>query len=247
MPRASEKSPDVKLFPCNEDGLTMLAQQRDSYMLWYGLASAGTLGLLLAGTVAGLVLLGASFGAANGTSKCVRLEKALKQLLVEEFRQLGIEAFPLLLMREATDHEHIDLYVRFPGLTQIFIAIRSEEGRTVVYNEAKEKFQARKPGKRGLNNLRPCPLTILNKGKSWLSRNRQAFGLSSRQATKTPTVRVLVIWGKTQIAKHRDELYAQVGNSKYLSVKKDGATTFVIYQEDLVKFMKDWLSDIRQK
>ena len=247
MTRAPEKPLEIQNPPCNEAGLEMLAKQQNLYMLWYGLASCGALGLLLLGSIPGLLLLGGSYGAVNGVSKCVRLEKALKRLWVDEFKKLGIEAFPLLMMREDVDHEHIDLYVRFPETTQMFIVIRSEEGRSVIYNEAKEKFQARKPRGKGLVSIRPCPLTILNKGKGWLNRNRKTFGLSSRQATKIPTVRVLVIWGNTQIAPHREELYAQVGSNQYLSVKKDGATTFVVKQEELTIFVRDWLSHIRQK
>jgi len=236
----------TKIPPSNEAGLAMLDQQKNSYTLLFSLVSSGALGLALLSVVPGLLLLGFSYSSANAVAKCARLEKAIKQLLVDEFTDLGMQAFPLLMMRETAEHEHIDLYVTFPGRTQIFMTLRSEEGRSLIYNEAKERFQARKPNGKGLVSLRPCPLTILNKGKSWLNKNRRAFGLSSRQVTKTPTVRVLVAWGNTQIANHRDELYAEVGSNQYLSVQKDGATTFVINQEELATFTRDWLSHIQK-
>ena len=245
--KASQTPQTAKTPPSNEDGLKMLEQQKNSYTLLFSLASSGALGLALLSVVPGLLLLGFSYSSASAIAKCARLEKALEQLLIGEFRALGMQAFPLLMMKETVEHEHIDLYVRFPGKTQIFMALRSEEGRSIIYNESKEKFQARKPNGKGLVNLRPCPLDILNRGKNWLNRNRQAFGLSSRQVTKIPTVRVLVAWGNTQIATHRDELYATVGSNTYLSVQKDRATTFVIKQEELAIFVRDWLSHIHKK
>lgn len=245
--KASQTPQTAKTPPSNEDGLKMLEQQKNSYTLLFSLASSGALGLALLSVVPGLLLLGFSYSSASAIAKCARLEKAFKQLLISEFRALEVQVFPLLMMKETAEHEHMDLYVRFPGKTQIFMALRSEEGRSIIYNESKEKFQARKPNGKGLVNLRPCPLDILNRGKNWLNRNRQAFGLSSRQVTKIPTVRVLVAWGNTQIATHRDELYATVGSNTYLSVQKDRATTFVIKQEELAIFVRDWLSHIHKK
>jgi hypothetical protein len=205
----------------------------------------GTAGLGLASigvTPALLLALSASYKVADGITKCTRLEEVLKLLLVDKFKDLRIEAFPLLPTKVAHESEYVDLYIRFPERTQIFITLRSEEGRSVIYNEAKEKLQVKKGKKRGIANMRPCPLTILNKGKNWLNRNRKTFGLSSRQVTKVPTIRLLVLWGDTALLEHRNELYTSVGNNKYLAVQKDGATTFVVKKEDMIAFIEDWLS-----
>lgn len=241
MTKAPEKPLATKAPPSNEDGIKMLRSQKFLYSAVFWTSTATATLVALAISTPGALLFGVTFSAANVISKCTRI-LAIFEMLLEEFRDDGIIGFPALMIKDAAEHEHIDLYVRFPKRTQLFINIRSEEGRSVVYNEAKEKLQVKKGKKKGMADMRPCPLTILNKGKNWLNKNRQTFGLTSRQVTKVPTIRVLVLWGNTQLMQHRDELYSEINGNKYLSVQKDRATTFVVKQENLATFIRDWLS-----
>ncbi|MEM9005754.1 MAG: hypothetical protein AAGE59_19795 [Cyanobacteria bacterium P01_F01_bin.86] len=228
--------------PCNKDGLKLLREQKNRYTLIFLLCSISALGFSLAGYLLGLLAMGGSYSAADNTAKYARLEKVLT-LLLDKFEKSHIQAFPVLTMQEQGEYEYIDLYVRFPK-GQVFIETRSLGNGAVVYNEAKETLYLKR-GKKGLSKVLPCPLSGLNESKKWLSKNRQKFGLSSRQATKDPTVKVLVMWGETQISNHRDYLYTQVGERKYLMLSKRGSTTFVVQQEELAMFISDWLSQCR--
>ncbi len=220
----------------------MVADQRTLYSSLFWASSFGSFFMaFIVASPFGLFLLAITQHAATAITKLSRILNNGRKLL-EAFSPTGIQIFPAVITGEEVEHHRIDLYVRFPGQAQFFILFRSMGKHIIVYNEAKESLQIRKKRK-GASNIRPCPLLDLSKGQRWLvAKNRQLFGLSSRQASKTPTARVLVICGDTEISsKHRDELYATIGSNRYLALPKSG-TTFVVMENELAAFVRDWLT-----
>lgn len=168
--------------------------------------------------------------------KLVRLEKIIT-LLLQEFNSFGIQVFPVLKIQ---DKNPVDLFIRFPGKTHLFISIRSKGDSLIVYNEAKEVLQVRRKKNR-LGTWEPCPLVELGDYKSWLDKNRAIFGMSSREAQKTPTARVLVLWPPTKASpNHNEHLYTEIGNMKVLVLKRKGSA-FVIPEEEVTEFVRNWL------
>ena len=242
--KASQTPQTAKIPPSNEDGLLTLEKKKNLSSFVFLMTSAGALGLTIAGCLPMALLLGVSHASIRTTAKCARLFKVLDKLLKDEFLSgRGMEAFPILAMEETTEHSYVDLYIRFPGRTQIFIATRSAGKNTIVYHEARESLRVKRV-KRSNFDIKPCPLMGLNESKRWLEKNRQMFGLSSRQVLKTPTAKVLVVSGQTQIAPHRDELYTEIGSREYLTLFKRGTKTFVVMEDDLAEFIRDWLTHL---
>lgn len=240
--KASEKPPEMETPPHNEAGLKMVEDQRTLYSSLFWTSSLG--GFFMAfvlGTLPGLFLLTVTHHAATAVTKLSRILINGRKLL-KAFGATDIQLFPAVITGEEVAHERIDLYVRFPGQAQFFILFRSMGNHEIIYNEAKETLQIKKKRK-GMALVRPCPLADLSRGQRWLiTKNRQLFGLSSRQAGKTSTARVLVICGSTKISsKHRDELYRQVGNNRYLALSKRGVA-FVVMEDELATFVGDWLT-----
>lgn len=241
MARAPEKPPEVEIPPHNEAGLQMVQNQRTFYSSVFWASSIGSFWMIaFIATPYGGLLFTITYHAATAITKLSRILINGKKLL-EEFRGTDIQIFPAVITGEEVEHHRIDLYVRFPGHAQFFILFRSMGNHQIVYNETRESLQIRKKRK-GASNVSPCPLLDLSKGQRWLvAKNRQMFGLSSRQASKTPTARVLVICGDTKISsKNRDELYTTIGRNRYLALRKRG-TTFVVMENDLANFVQDWL------
>jgi hypothetical protein len=174
------------------------------------------------------------------TQKLARLEK-LTDLLLQEFNSVGIEIFPL----PGGEKNPIDLFIRFPRTTHLFISIRSIGDREVVYNEAREALQLRKKDKNGLTTWKPCPLLELADYEKWLNKNRDKFAMSSREATKTPTAKVLVLCPPTKAAPNLNEhLYSEVGTMRILALRRKG-TTFVIPEEEVTEFVRAWLAQYK--
>jgi hypothetical protein len=170
--------------------------------------------------------------------KIARLEK-LTTILLEECKSEGIQIFPVLPVE---DKNPIDLFIRFPRKTHLIISIRSRGDSDVVYNEAREILQVKRKNKSGLTTWRPCPLVELSDYERWLTKNRTLFGMSSKEVTKTPTAKVLVLWTPTKADKHhRTHLYSEVGSMKILALKRKG-TAFVIQEEEVSEFVKTWLA-----
>ena len=66
--------------------------------------------------------------------------------------------------------------------------------------------------------------------------------MSSREAQKTPTAKVVVLWPPTKaVDDHKEHLYTEVGNMKILALKRKG-TAFVIEKEEVIEFVTAWLA-----
>ena len=230
----------------NMERLKRVRQQKNLYTMGSAATVATGLALGLTASSTGLLLLGPALDAINTLNKYVRIEK-VSELLLQEFNGLDIQVFPALEMMADGDfqrkYNQVDLYVRFPKKTQIFITIRSMGKNTVVYSEAKESLLIKRSRGR-TNEVQPCPLVGLNENKQWLVKNRKAFDLSSNQVLKTATAKILVIWNETKLADHRQELYSHIGQEKYLTLFKGGTKTFVVEKERLANFVRDWLTQL---
>lgn len=186
---------------------------------------------------AGFLLFAAAYKPLIRVQKLARI-KTVFSLLLEHFGDQEVQVFPII---QIDGKNPIDLYVRFPKKTQLFISIRSKGDNKIAYNQAKEVLQVRKKRGGGTSIWEPCPLVELGDYKSWLDKNRGLFGLSSKEAQKTPTAKVLVLWHPTKAQDHTDSLYSEVGDMKLLAISRKG-TAFVIQEEEILNFVKSWLS-----
>ncbi|MBS3030806.1 MAG: hypothetical protein HCA25_00810 (plasmid) [Dolichospermum sp. DET50] len=228
---------DFQLPPHNEAALEGLREAKnvDSAVV---LAASGSAIATSTISPAGWLLFGLAYKPLVRVEKIARLEK-LTTVLLEEFKSKGIQVFPVI---QIEDKNPIDLFIRFPRKTHLFISIRSRGDRKVVYNETREALQIRRKDKHGLKVWTPCPLVELADYEKWLDKNRALFGMSSREAQKTPTAKVLVLWPPTKaVTSHKDHLYAEVGNMKILALRRKG-TAFVIQKEEITEFITAWLT-----
>ncbi|MBW4565805.1 MAG: hypothetical protein KME32_32925 [Mojavia pulchra JT2-VF2] len=238
MTTVKDPPTDFQLPPHNEAALEMLREAKD-YESTVALAASGA-ALATGGIVhpLGWLLFGLAYKPLVATQKLARLEKLTASLL-DEFKSEGIQVFPVL---KVEDKNPIDLFVRFERKVHLFISIRSIGDKEIVYNEAREVLQIKRKDKHGLKVWNPCPLLELADYEKWLSKNRDLFGMSSREATKTPSAKVLVLWPPTKAADdHNSHLYSEVGSMRILALRRKG-TAFVIQQEEVTEFIKAWLA-----
>jgi hypothetical protein len=229
---------DFQLPPHNEAALEMLREAKD-YESTVALAASGA-ALATGGIVhpLGWLLFGLAYQPLVVTQKLARLEK-LTALLLDEFKNEGVQVFPTVPVE---NNNPIDLFIRFPRTTHLFISIRSKGDREIVYNEAREVLQVKRKDKNGLKLWQPCPLVELADYEKWLNKNRDKFLMSSREAQKTPTAKVLVLWPPTKAGNtHNDHLYSEVGSMKILALRRKG-TAFVIQEEEVTEFVRAWLA-----
>nr|WP_322720904.1 hypothetical protein [Nostoc sp. ChiQUE02]MDZ8233994.1 hypothetical protein [Nostoc sp. ChiQUE02] len=229
---------DFQLPPHNEPALEMLREAKD-YASTQALTAGGA-ALATGGIVHpfGWVLFGLAYKPLVAIQKLARLEK-LTAVLLNEFKSKGIQIFPVL---KPEDKNPIDLFVRFERKIHLFISIRSIGDKEIVYNEAREVLQIKRKDKHGLKVWSPCPLLELADYEKWLSKNRDLFAMSSREATKTPSAKVLVLWPPTKAAiDHNSHLYSEVGSMKILALRRKG-TAFIIQQEEVIEFVKATLA-----
>ncbi len=229
---------DFQLPPHNEPALKMIREAKD-YESTVALAAGGA-ALATCGMVhpLGWVLFALAYKPLVRVEKLARLER-LTALLLDEFKSEGIQIFPVL---QIEDKNPIDLFLRFPKRTHLFISIRSKGDSEIVYNEKREVLQVKRKNKSGLRTWEPCPLVELADYKSWFDKNRNLFGMSSREAQKTPTAKVLVLWPPTKaVEDHNDHLYSEIGSIRLLALRRKG-TAFVIQQEEITEFVRAWLA-----
>ncbi|MTJ15768.1 MULTISPECIES: hypothetical protein [unclassified Dolichospermum] len=237
MLTVKDPTTDFQLPPHNEAALEGL---REAKNVDSTVALAANDSTIATSTIApaGWLLFGLAYKPLVRVEKIARLEN-LTTVLLEEFKSEGIQVFPAL---QIEDQNPIDLFIRFPRKTHLFISIRSQGHREIVYNEAREALQVKRKDKNALKIWKPCPLVELADYEKWLNKNRDLFGMSSREAQKTPTAKVLVLWPPTKaIGNHKEHLYSEVGNMKILAFRRKG-TAFVIEKEEVIEFIKAWLA-----
>jgi hypothetical protein len=238
MLAVKDPQPDFELPPHNEAALKMIREAKD-YESAVALTASGS-ALATGGLVhpVGWLLFAMAYKPLVRVQKLARLEK-LTAVLLDEFRSEEIQVFPVL---KPEDKNPIDLFVRFERKIHLFISIRSIGDKEIVYNEAREVLQVKRKDKHGLKVWSPCPLLELADYEKWLSKNRDLFAMSSREATKTPSAKVLVLWPPTKAAiDHNSHLYSEVGSMKILALRRKG-TAFVIQQEEVTEFVKATLA-----
>lgn len=233
---------DFKLPMHNWEALAQLRKEKDFFSKQ---AAAVGSAAIASGTffAPGFLLFALAYPPLARVEKIVRLEKVVT-LLLENFAEQEIQVFPVQGLEEAQGikvQNPIDLFIRFPRKTHLFLSIRSKGASEIVYNEAREYLQIKRQNKSGLVTWKPCPLVELADYEKWLNKNRELFGLSSREATKTPTAKVLVLWHPTQADDHSPHLYSELGDTKILALRRKG-TAFVIQEEEILTFVRAWLT-----
>ncbi|NEQ21634.1 MAG: hypothetical protein F6K28_20950 [Microcoleus sp. SIO2G3] len=226
--------------PCNWDAVHQL-QEENKLLATGWVVTAAALTIAMAMT-APLTAPGAGVGLAAmqwtqwRAGKVARILQVMMSLL-EKFESRGVEIYQRIPIDGMNP---IDLFIRFPQIAHIIVSIRSKGNTEIVYNEATEEVRVRK--KNGTTSRwQPNPLVELADKERWLAKNRWRFGMSSKEAAKTPTAKVLVLCSPTKADEHREELYSEVGTVKTLAIRRKG-TAFVIQQEELLDFVAAWLA-----
>lgn len=233
---------DFKLPIHNWEALAQLREEKDFFSKQAMVTGGGAIsaGIFFAPS---LLLFALAYPPLVRVEKIVRLEKVMS-LLLESFADQGIQVFPVQGLEEAQGiqvQNPIDLFVRFPRKTHLFLSIRSKGNSEIVYNEARENLQIKRRNRSGLVTWKPCPLVELADYEKWLNKNRDLFRMTSREATKTPTAKVLVLWHPTQADDHKPHLYSELGTVKLLALRRKG-TAFVIQEEEILTFVRAWLT-----
>ncbi|MBC1235701.1 hypothetical protein [Nostoc sp. 2RC] len=238
MTTVKDPPTDFQLPPHNEAALERIREGKD-YESTVALVASGA-ALASGGMVhpLGWVLFALAYKPLIRVEKLARLEKLIT-LLLQEFKSEGIQVFPVLKVEEQNP---IDLFIRFPKKAHLIISIRSRGDSEVVYNEKREILQVKKKGKNGLTTWKPCPLVELSDYERWVTKNRALFGMTSKEVTKTPTAKVLVLWSPTKAAEdHNPHLYSEMGSIRLLALRRKG-TAFVIQQEEVTELVRAWLA-----
>lgn len=186
----------------------------------------------------GWLIFGLAYNPLVVTQKLVRLQR-LGTSIFHEFENEGVQVFPTLPVE---NNNPIDLFVRFPRTTHLFISIRSKGDREIVYNEAREVLQVKRKDNNGLKLWNPCPLVELADYEKWLNKNKDKFLMTSREAQKTPTAKVLVLCPPTKASpNHKEHLYTEIGDMRVLVLRRKGSA-FVITESEVNNFVRAWLS-----
>ncbi len=236
------KQKDITLPPHNWEALKQLEKEKEDISRKYAvitmtaIASIPWLGYL------GFLIFVLVYRPLERIQNLARLIKIMR-LLLEEFEPLGVQIFPSLKVPE--QENPLDLLVRFPKKAHILISIRSKGESKIVYNEEKEALYVRRK-KKGLKVWEPCPLIELGDYTNLLTKNRELFGMSSKEVRNVPLAKVLALWKPTLIQDHISELYTTIESFKLLLLRKKGVA-FVITEEDIVNFIKVFLARMRRK
>ncbi|WP_375491343.1 hypothetical protein [uncultured Nostoc sp.] len=186
----------------------------------------------------GWLIFGLAYKPLVVTQKLVRLQR-LGTSIFHEFENEGVQVFPTLPVE---NNNPIDLFVRFPRTTHLFISIRSKGDREIVYNEAREVLQVKRKDNNGLKLWNPCPLVELADYEKWLNKNKDKFLMTSREAQKTPTAKVLVLCPPTKASpNHKEHLYTEIGDMRVLVLRRKGSA-FVITESEVNNLVRAWLS-----
>ncbi|MEP0914206.1 hypothetical protein NDI45_25185 [Leptolyngbya sp. GB1-A1] len=230
----------------NQDEIDRLEEENRQLLALY-VVTMGTLGASAFFPVAFLLAQFFSYAAGAAGTRWVltRAQKVYSLLkntkaLVEAFPEEEIEIFTDL---PVPDHGSLDMLVKLRTATKkaVFaIALRTQGKSTITYNEEKEVFYIRRRG--GTNRWTPDHVERLGVQGFWLRMNRQEelFG-TSRNDRNRPIVKLLVITGETQIGQHPDHLYTEIGDQRVLLLQRR-STVFVLREEQLLPFLKVWLT-----
>lgn len=182
----------------------------------------------------------------------VRLQKAQRitqvtTLLHDQFREQGIELFPLV------DHDHpagseqscpLDLFVRFPESRNFFaLSFRAFGESRILFNESKQTLYYKR-GPKGTNQWKPDPIAEISDQLYWLRKRRKDLFISSR-GLRRPCPKCIVVMPPTKVQHpHSDHLYQPIGAKKFVLVGyEEKGFCYLFDSKELVDFMQSWLSE----
>lgn len=228
----------------NQKALEKLKKERNKRVLEAMLNYGGAISSLWLNTVFSVAF---SVLGGNKVKEIATLSHMIHTMetLLEHFEDDGIEIIPKVKVPQniATVNQ-IDLFVRFPQKIYFIICHRKMNDSIITYREDKQAFYIRRVNNRGKNIWKPDPSDYIPECFRWLQKNeRSLFGGSSND-TRKPSVRILLLMGETKINKnHPPHLYSQIGDEKFLWIKKQGRGTLTIVEEDrLIKFIKAFVT-----
>ncbi|QDZ41578.1 hypothetical protein FRE64_16520 (plasmid) [Euhalothece natronophila Z-M001] len=228
----------------NDQALNQLKKERNKQVLKAILNYGGAISSLWLNTMFSVVF---SILGGNKVKEIATLSHMIHimETLLEHFEDDGIEIIPKVKVpKDVATVNQIDLFVRFPQKIYFAICHRKMNDSIITYREDKETFYIRRVNNRGKNIWKPDPSDYIPECFRWLQKNeRSLFGGKSND-TRKPSVRILLLMGETKINKHHPpHLYGQVGDEKFLWIKKQGRGTLTIIEEDrLVKFIKAFVT-----
>jgi transcription antitermination factor NusA-like protein len=165
------------------------------------------------------------------------------ETLLREFSDEHIEIIPRVeVPKEETGINQIDLFVRIPVKKVYFVlCVRKYEQTKIVFHEEKARLMRRR--KKGLKPLNPDPLEFLPSSTVWIQKNKRTiFGHKSNDRRR-PCAKVFVLVGSTKIGTHRDELYDNLGENRFLTPKLHKPITVVHHDHDLCTFVRNYIAE----
>lgn len=226
-----------------------LEQQKDLYSAGYLLAGIATLVTVIYASPFAL------FGLLPMRWMLERVGKAVKRLkreqrgrvpeeriattMTEQFKDQGIEVLNRIYIHPEQD---LDLFVRFPTKELFAISVMALGEGKVVYNEKNETLCFRKKNSSLDKYDNPDPIKELSEYEWWLRKNRrELFGKSSRDARRR-LIKILVFAQPSKIGTHNDHLYATIGDQRFLWIRREKASCYVLSEDQLTNFIKAHLS-----
>ncbi len=136
------------------------------------------------------------------------------------------------------ERHDLDIFVRFPDKTMFAISVKNWGKGKIVFHEQRNLLCLRQAN-RSLRYLdAPEPLTELIEHELWLRKNnRTVFGGSSRDSRR-PVKKVLAFAPPTIIQGHRENLYATIGDQKFVCVERGKSSIFIISEDKLIDFIR---------
>lgn len=186
--------------------------------------------------VAGLLLLPLAHRPLNLLTKASRIKFLMEDLLTA-FEDKGVQIFPAINVEGCAP---LDLLIRFPKKLHVILSIRSMGEAKISYRADTELLYVRRKKKKGVKKWTPDPLNELSDYQTWFTKNRELFNISSREVRNTTTIKLLVLCQPTLIAEHDEHLYSTIDSVNPLVVRKKG-TIFVVYKEEVTKFLRETL------
>lgn len=225
-------------YPSNEQLLAYIHQRIDIAKGFYTAMFFTSIGFLYAGGWWFAPLLGSARGLYSflcRITKLANIQRVVSNILEELKHEENLKTYGLI---EIEDHESLDLFVTIDKKANFFISVQSKGKSNLLYDEEKDSFFGKRKGK-SRQKWKFNPSLEMEACARWIHKNRQLFNLSSRQSSKVPHARIVVICKPTGIAKHQDHHYSTMNGEKILTVNK----TFFVGEEDVAKLMKAFLAN----
>lgn len=165
-------------------------------------------------------------------------EERIITTLREQFEQRGIEIFHSV----PTPSRYLDIFVKFPTKEFFAISVWSLGEGKIGYSEKDGILRFRKKSG-GLEKYDNPNLIQELIDQEWDLRKtkRELFGQSSRDSRRR-LVKVLLLAHPSQIKQHEEHLYHELNEQKFLLIRAEKGSVYVMTENQLVSFIKAHLT-----